>query len=83
MELLKSVCFLIAVARSSVDLTLWSWYVMIGFVSYFLMTTNLSQLKIVQVRSKNKLTLVQNAETMSLLLLRMGLSTDYGHPMKA
>ena len=37
--------------RSSVDSILWSCYAMIGFV----MTTNLSQLKIAQLRSKNKL----------------------------
>ena len=49
----KVLCFQITVARSSVDSILWSCYVMIGFV----MTANLSQLKIAQLRSKNKRTL--------------------------
>ena len=63
-RMLKSVCFQIAVARSSVDSiswyfskiiekVFWSCYVMIGFV----MPTNLSQLKITKLRSKNKRTL--------------------------
>jgi hypothetical protein len=44
---------LISLARSSVHSILWSCYVMIGFV----MTTNLSQLKIAQLQSKNTLAL--------------------------
>ena len=53
--ILKSVCFQITVARSSVDSILWSCYVMIGFIT----TTNLSQLKIAQLPSTNKWTLIK------------------------